>query len=154
MKIKLSEIVEEMEKINQDLSIFLELETGHFYAVSDDDFRAVEDMSDLSDFSNFLDWEKEHIRKVIHIEYHHDQFIKLPDSYDIHEHQLMVTFAQTLQEPLASELINMLYRKKAFRSFKDFVNDQGIEKMWYQFKEKQFYEIAKTWCERHGLDYE
>ncbi len=80
--------------------------------------------------------------------------ISLPSKYDIHEYQIMENFIYSLT---SSNHINRLERairgKGAFRRFKDTINYLGIEKKWYDFKQKALEKIVLEWCEYHDLEY-
>ena len=44
--------------------------------------------------------------------------------------------------------------KGAFRRFKDWVIDMGIEQLWYDYRDDAYKRKAAQWCEENRIEYE
>ena len=55
---------------------------------------------------------------------------------------------------IANELFRSISGKRAFRRFKDALHMHGIEKSWYAHKDGAYKEIAREWCEEHGISWQ
>lgn len=83
------------------------------------------------------------------------RFVPLPDTFEIHEWQMMEDFAKDVKrEQTRQMLLDALHGKGAFRRFKDKVNQLGIEKNWYAFQNDCYRAVAIRWCEHNGIEYE
>jgi hypothetical protein len=81
-----------------------------------------------------------------------ENLISLPNKYDINDYAIMVGFVQTLtNENNANALADVLRGKSVFQRFKITLKRLGIEQDWYKFRDEKYYEIAKDWCNKHGL---
>lgn len=67
-----------------------------------------------------------------------------PEAYD-----LMVSFAQEQNTEISSQLMDVLNRRKPFRSFKDKVKGQGIENEWYEFENDYAKNKMLAWAEQY-----
>ena len=82
-----------------------------------------------------------------------DQYISLPDKYDIHEYHIMEEFVDTVSSNnMQVQLYNALRGKGAFRRFKDTIYQLNIEQQWYKFRDEQYVKIAREWCLKHKID--
>lgn len=81
-------------------------------------------------------------------------FLCLPNQYEIHEYGIMRDFAVELNnEKLQNELLEALTRRHSYRNFKDTVKYYGIEELYYKYRFKKCYKLAKMWCEENSLDF-
>ncbi|MFI3253806.1 MAG: UPF0158 family protein [Eubacteriales bacterium] len=81
------------------------------------------------------------------------RFFRIPNQYDIHEYEIMRDFVEELTEGTVQEdLSRRISGRGAFRNFKDGVNLHGIEKQWYEYKDKALEKIALEWCEERGFE--
>ena len=74
----------------------------------------------------------------------------LPDQYQINEYEIMKDFARRSG---VTELLTALHQKHPYRKFKDKINALDIDDLYYAFRENAYYDIAKDWCEHHGISY-
>lgn len=64
----------------------------------------------------------------------------------------MRRFSDAVQDPrLASELAEAIHGVGAFRMFKSTIRRLKIEQPWYDFHQESLEEIARAWCEDHGI---
>lgn len=84
-----------------------------------------------------------------------NNYIPLPDKYEINEYQGMVDFSNRIDDPTIREwLNNSLHGKGAFRRFRATLERFGITHDWYDYREYRLKQIAMQWCEDHGLMYD
>lgn len=79
-----------------------------------------------------------------------DALICLPSPYEINEYGMMKEFADSRVSE-REQLLKALIGKGAFRRFKDKLYDLGIEKEWFDYRDKKYREIAEEWCRTNGL---
>lgn len=84
-----------------------------------------------------------------------EDYIPLPGQYEINDYQVMEDFIYELPEGRNQEILDRAIRGRgAFRRFEDKVYDLGLEKKWYQYRDKAHEKIARQWCEENGIDIE
>ena len=84
-----------------------------------------------------------------------DDYILVPNKYDVDEYSMMERFIYTIpSELIQSRLEELIQGKGAFRRFKDAIFNLGITEEWYKFRDECYNEFAKEWCEYHCLKYE
>lgn len=134
MKVKLTDIADELEMFFDDDFTFLNKETGEFLFLSREIDR---------DFD-------ERIEEIEESE----AYVCLPGRFEVNDFEIMKDFACSRDEEQEGQLLDVLYSPKSYRRFKDTVYHLGIEQDYYNFRDKKLLEIAKNWCEAHQIDYE
>ena len=133
MKLDLSMVADEFDMISHDTRVFFNIETGEFDYLCD--FMLNDGVTDAEKFDE-------------------EGWIRAPNHWDIDEYGIMVDFAEAVPNRRKSELLcDALDGKGAFRRFKDTLDRLGLDDEWYAFKKLAYIEIARQWCEEHGLDY-
>ena len=99
------------------------------------------------------DWAKEllpEIRRVLDS----DEFIQMPDHYEINDYAIMKRFCfRWPEEALREELLDSIRGTGAFRRFRNLVENRGIEKDWYRFRDDALREIARDFLEEENIPY-
>lgn len=134
MKVKLTDIADELEMFFDDGITFLNKETGEFLFLS----RDID-----SDFD-------ERIEEVEESEV----YISLPGRFEVNDFEIMKDFAYSRAESQKNQLLDVLYGPKSYRRFKDKIYHLGIEQDYFDFRREKLLKIAKEWCEEHEIDYE
>ena len=81
-----------------------------------------------------------------------DDYILVPNKYDVDEYSMMERFIYTIpSELIQSRLEELIQGKGAFRRFKDAIFNLGITEEWYKFRDECYKEFAKEWCEYHNI---
>ena len=81
-----------------------------------------------------------------------DDYILVPNKYDVDEYSMMEKFIYTIpSELIQSRLEELIQGKGAFRRFKDAIFNLGITEEWYKFRDECYKEFAKEWCEYHNI---
>lgn len=139
MAIKLSEIAEALEMMNDDIRYVYD--------------SANEDIVMLWDGMVNGEYNPELYEEIS--EGWNDNYIDLPDRYDVNEYGMMEDFIENLPEGRKKDrLENAIRGRGAFRRFKDTLYDLDLENRWYRYQEQRFTEIARKWCEDHHIPYE
>ena len=151
MKIKLDDVIEQIDFASESNKSYFNKNTGEIHLIPDEvEFYADEDSED--DF--FPGWEKELISIVKDIQKNPDNYIQLPEQYDIHEYSIMERFCLSLS---SEEFKDIMYASikgnGAFQRFKNNINRYGIVDNWYKYKDDAFRKIGIEWCEENGIEY-
>ncbi|MCL2161823.1 MAG: UPF0158 family protein [Betaproteobacteria bacterium] len=132
VSVYLEDVAGEMEMINNESSIFYNMETGEFVFYSEH----------YSDEAIDLD------------EFEEDKYVCLPSQFDIDEYSIMRKFVEDVEDARKQELLSVaLEGKGAFRRFKDTLHRVDMTDKWYAYKTQAFIEIAREWCEENGIPY-
>jgi hypothetical protein len=148
--VRLSDIVDALEMQSDELSSFLELDTGRVETISDDLVRDAEECGDSQepDLPDWQDEEWEIARRIVSS----DRFLKLPTKFEVHEWEIMREFADSLESgKIREDLLHALHGSGAFRHFKDAIRRQGVESAWFAFRTEALRQIAVDWCEENGV---
>src|SRR5690554_6126070 len=150
-KIKISEIIERLDYLGDDTSIFINCDTLKIYEIEDHYFRRIEEYVDVKDLP---EWEQETLKLAIEIDDDSDKYISFPSKYDINEYRIMRDFCYTLSDNLADLFLEAISGKGAFRQFKNLINYYHLYEKWDDFKIQRLYIIAKEFCEDNNISYE
>ncbi len=135
MKVKLDEIIEALEFVNDgiDSYAFFDPETKEIYYIGV--------------YTNILgNKTEEEIIKTC---------IMLPTKFNINEYSMLEEFIETIEDPrIYNQLQIAINGKGAFRRFKDTCKNFNIEKNWYSFRDEKYKNIAIEWCNDNNIDFE
>jgi hypothetical protein len=148
--IKLKDFINEMEVFGDEFKAFLNIRTGEFVTLSEEDLSAAEEGA----YPEMESWQDpDFLQKAIDVLTSED-FKSLPDKFEIHEYAIMRNFCYSVEEDeLRGRLLNAIHGRGAFRYFKDLVFEHGIRDDWFSFREQAFKEIAIAWLESNELEY-
>ena len=135
MKVKLSDIIDSIEMMNQYSECFLDKETGEIEWVSD---------------MTMTQEEQEEIYDRLDVQ----GCYRRPTSFDIGYDVIRGYFVNALSGSTYDRLASAIQGKGAFRRFKDTVNHLGIAQEWYDFQAAAYKQKAAIWCEENGIEYE
>ena len=135
MKVKLSDIVDAIEMMDQYSEYFLNKRTGEIEYVND----LVMSKGEADEIYDRLD---------------EDGFYRLPTSFDVRNYDIMEEFVYSLANPARDKLAVVIQGRGAFRRFKDGVARMGIQQRWYDFQAAAYKKIARRWCDDEGIEYE
>jgi hypothetical protein len=149
--VSLRDFVDEMQTLSNEVRAYVSQSTGEVISVTNDEFSIVEENN--GDWSEYDKLEQEFFQKVEKI-VSSDEFLELPNQYEIHEYEIMERFCLSIADEKVSDvLLDKIRGSGAFRRFKDTVYRYGIEKDWFRFKDEAYKEIAVSWLESHGFEY-
>jgi hypothetical protein len=83
-----------------------------------------------------------------------EDFIKMPDSFEIHDYQILREFAETFPHGSVGRALSRTLRGSgAFRRFKSEIRAHGVEQQWYDFKSNAIRKIAVKFLEESGIPF-
>lgn len=133
----LEDIADAFEECMDGWAQFLDTRTGEIVALSEDPYMACEEDQEL--------WEE--IDET-------DDYVRLPNQYELHEKSIMEKFAYEIGNQRVSEvLFDALRRRHPYRCFKDKINDLGISQIYYDYRNRTYINIAEEWCRNHHVPY-
>jgi Uncharacterised protein family (UPF0158) len=147
--VSLKDIVDAMDVIGDDTCSYLNPKTGEIVTLTGDERRLAED-EDL-DEEYLPKWQADALPKIREV-MESDEFLALPDKFEIHDWEIMERFTRSLINlKHGEELSRAIHGGGAFRKFKIVIRRLGIEEKWFRFRESALEEIAKDWLEEHGI---
>jgi len=147
--VSLQTVVEGLEMVGTDRSAYLNLETGEIELVSDDEPFDLDAEPD----PDLPEWELEDRARVREI-VESDRYLQLPDSFEIHEWEIMRRFCDTVEDDDArKQLLDAVHGRGAFRFFHQTVERLELRQSWFDFRAAEFESIAKDWLDAHGIAY-
>jgi hypothetical protein len=150
MPVKLNDVTEALEEAAEECAHYLDRNTGEIVMITDEEMEAAEEDELISEYP---DWQREAILKAREI-VKSDQFVELPDQFDIHEYKIMEDFCLAFEDRRVGEDLRRLIKGSgAFRRFKNAIYSMGAEKDWYDFKRNELEKIAAEWLEKEGIAY-
>ncbi len=152
--IKLSDVVDNMECLDDEDRCYFHIPTQTFYSPIVEHLRIAEECDQDDNLSRYSEWERKSIIDTMNFLEHEDEYIVLPNKFDINEYQIMEEFCEQIENPRIREhLFNTINGRGAFRRFKDTIIDYNIENKWYQFREQAYQKIAIEWCKENNIEY-
>jgi len=83
-----------------------------------------------------------------------DEFLCLPDKFDIHEWDIMRKFSCSVaDDEQRDELLDAIHGRGAFRMFRASIGRLGLESDWYAFRDEALARIAIDWLEVNGVPF-
>ncbi|MDA0831951.1 MAG: UPF0158 family protein [Planctomycetota bacterium] len=150
LPVSLKAIVEEMDMQFDESQAYINKVTGELVTVGEEEMRAAEDGEDLSDFP---EWQQGAIKKAASV-LASDDYLQLPDKFDIHEYEIMQRFCWSVKnDNVREELKRAISGKGAFRYFKDTIHQHNIADNWYRYRNTALEEIAAGFLEAHGIPF-
>lgn len=147
VRIALGDILEGMEFQSDEVTAYVHRLTGRVIIVSDEALRAAEQGT-----GDELGSEPAELADAKAILAGRDDYLPLPDRFEIDEYHMMVDFASRIQDPAArAEVSDALPGSGAFRRFKDAVHRLGLADDWYAQRDRGYEQVARQWCAENGL---
>jgi hypothetical protein len=142
-------VVAELEMLEQGMLTYVNRHTGELLTFTEE----MLDLAHQEDDDEILaeEWAEDspdQLREILDSA----DWVALPDSFAIHEWEIMRAFADTVEDTRRSEdLQGALRGKGAFRAFKDTVNRYNLQDSWYTFKRQAFEKIAREALDEAGI---
>jgi hypothetical protein len=150
VRVSLREIIDGMQLQSDEMSAYLNIETGQVVPVSAEDLMAAE--FGETDAAG-ADWEIEAAEIARAVAAGKD-YVALPDRFEIDEYRMMERFANGMTDAWANQrLERAIQGRGAFRRFKDAVQDLGLAQQWYEYRDRAYEAIAIDWCDANGIAY-
>ena len=148
--ISLRDFVDEMQVFSDEEHAYLNKATGELTTITNDEIAVIESGDDWSDYPEWQQSIFQNTEKVLSS----DDYLKLPNKFEIHEYEIMERFCLSIpNEKISDVFLDMIRGSGAFRRFKDLIYRYDIEKDWFKFKDEAYKEIAISWLESNGFSY-
>ena len=150
--VSLQSVVNEMDVLSDEVPAYINKKTGELYSVSEEEAGIVEQGNEEDEF--IPEWQREVLPKVREV-LESDDFVALPDKFQIHEYSIMERFGLSLpDEGLQDELLHAIRGSGAFRRFKAAIHRNGIQDDWYRFRDQALKRIAIDFLESEGIPWQ
>lgn len=152
--IDLKEIVEGLECVSNDVTFYLDTLSGEVIPMTEEQ-RKEADMEGSED-DHAHEWQRElRAEAKLIIDNIGNRFLRLPDSFELHNWQIMDDFCRSIADPQVSiEFNQAIHGSGAFRNFRRCLERHELEKPWYSHRRRALREIAIEWCRENGVDYQ
>ena len=148
-QVSLKSVVNEMDVLGEEWTAYINKKTGELVTVTEDEANIVDAGGEDDEF--IPDWQRETLPKVREV-LESDDFVALPDKFEIHEYSIMERFCLSLSdEGLQDELLYVIRGSGAFRRFKDAIYRKEIQDDWYRFRDESIKDIAIDFLESEGI---
>lgn len=148
-QVSLKSVVNEMDVLGEEWTAYINKKTGELVTVTEEEANIVEAEGEDDEF--IPDWQRETLPKVREV-LESDDFVTLPDKFEIHEYSIMERFCLSLSdEGLQDEMLHAIRGSGAFRRFKDAIHYKGIQDDWYRFRDESIKDIAIDFLESEGI---
>lgn len=132
VRVSLKDILEAMDFQSDEMTAYLHRPTGRVITVSDEAIRAAEHGDD-----GFV--EPLELADARGILARGEDYLPLPDRFEIDEYRMMERFAAGMADPSArEEVLSVLHGRGAFRRFKDAVRRIGLADEWYADRDRGY----------------
>jgi hypothetical protein len=160
MKVKLQDVVGEMDVLHDQASAYLNRRTGELMTLTTEEFRAAERWEDKKEseevadvLADYPEWQHELILKATEIMESED-WIELPSKFEIHEYAVMEEFCRSVANPeISNRLLNTIRGSGAFRRFRGAIEALDLLQEWYDFRAAELERIAVGWLEENAIEY-
>jgi hypothetical protein len=150
-RVKLSEIVAEMELQHEQATSYLNKKTGEVVLLIDEEWLTDEEEESSEELP---EWQREVLMVKKDILQNLENYAELPSKVEINEYRIMEDFCRSLEDQrIFEKLSGAIKGRGAFRRFKDNIIRLGIEDQWYKYKEEVLKRMAIEWCEENNIDY-
>jgi hypothetical protein len=146
LPVKLRDVVDQMDVAGDEITAYINRRDGELVILVEGEFS-------LDDDESGAEWQQE-AKKLDERVSTDDDFIGLPDQYEINEYAIMEQFCESLEDQRKQEsLLAAIQGRGAFRRFKDMVYAQAIEEDWFAFKNVAIKRIAAEFLDHENIPY-
>lgn len=147
--VSLRDVLEALDLQSDELCSYLDPDTGEIITFNEEEAHIARD----GDWENAPGWMREFLPKIKRA-LEDERMLELPDRVHIDEWRMMQDFAEGQSNcTWRHELIAASHGTGAFRRFRRAVQNLGIEKMWYEYRERALEDLARRWLDENNLRY-
>lgn len=147
-RVSIDALVDGLQMQSDQLHVFLHRSSGRILPLSDEALAAAEN----EDEDRVTPEELAQARDVLGAE---DEYLALPDRFEIDEYRMMERFAGGLaDEEHRGAALTALRGRGAFRYFKDTVHRLGLAEAWYAYRDDAYRDLARDWCKANQVDFD
>ncbi len=148
--VKLKDVVGEMDILVDGAKAFINKETGELITLLEEEINIVESGEDITELFECSDEAIAMAKKVLES----DDYLPLPDKFEIHEYQIMKEFCYTIQNDVVQdELLYQLHGSGAFGRFKNAIHKYNIADKWYKYRTETLESIAEAWLKEKQIEF-
>jgi len=148
--IRLDEFIEEIDRVSEEVRVYLNIQTGRFTSLSGEAVSAAEA---LKRGKSVPAWQKSMVQDAVAV-LSSDDYRELPDQFDVHEYAIMQRFCNTVaDDELRHRLMRSLQGRGASMRIRSTVQQYGMEVAWSGFRKEALRGIAIEWLEQNGVAY-
>jgi len=155
LKADLETIANAMEDTDRmDMDYYLDKETGEVIVLLEEIFRYAEEDQDKVR-EDLPDWQKEQVKLAQDILFKNpDRYICIPERPSYEGYNLMVEFAEKVEDELLREKLSIaLDGKGAFRCFKNVIADYpDYREKWFKFRDEKMNKKVIEWLNSIGIE--
>ena len=149
--VSLRAVVDEMDILSDSMTSYINTKTGELFTVGEEEMNIVEQGTEDDKF--IPEWQKEILPKVREV-LESEDFIALPDKFEIHEYSIMERFCLSISDDTTQdELLHAIRGSGAFRRFRDEIYRMDIEDDWYRFRGQALKRISVDFLEGEGIEF-
>ena len=156
LKADMEMIANAMEDVTRmDMDYYLDKETGEVIITSEETFRYAEEEEEDKIREGLPDWQKEDIKLAKDILFKNpDRYICIPERPSYEGYNLMVEFAEKVEDELLREKLSIaLDGKGAFRRFKNVIADYpDYREKWFKFRDERLNKKVIEWLNSIGIE--
>lgn len=156
LKVDLEMIANAMEDVaRMDMDYYLDKETGEVIITSEETFGYAEEEDEDKIREDLPDWQKEDVKLAKDILFKNpDRYICIPERPSYEGYNLMVEFAEKVEDELLREKLNIaLDGKGAFRRFKNVIADYpDYREKWFKFSDERMNKKVIEWLSSIGIE--
>lgn len=148
--IKLSDLIETMEALDDESELFINSRNGEILVFSEEEITIAEG-GDNPD--HFPQWQRETI-ELANEALDSDDFIEMGAAHEIDDYAMMRDFCDSISDAVISDQLHAAIRGRgAFRHFSQSVEQHNLMEQWFAFKREAYKRAAIQWCEEHNINY-
>jgi len=152
--VKLKDIIENLDMVDDSCKAFYSKKSGKVLVASVEDLGIAEESEEDDDFAGYPEWQRDSIKEAIDVIVNWEEYIELPDRFEINEYGIMEDFCLSISnDRISDDLCHSIKGKGAFRRFEDKIYHYGLDQKWYSFRDKALRRMAIAWCEENGVIY-
>jgi hypothetical protein len=106
LPVKLDDVIDALEEAAEECAHYLDKRTSEIVMVTNEEMEAAEEDELISEYP---EWQREAILKAREI-LTSDQFVPLPDQFDIHEYKIMEDFCMVFEDRRVGENLRRLIK--------------------------------------------
>jgi hypothetical protein len=147
-KVRLHEVLAALELATDEMSSYVNIDSGEVLTVSHEDLRFAEEGADR----DMPEWQREMVAEAKRV-LDSEEWLELPSHFEIHEWEIMKRFGDSLASASSrADIMDAIHGSGAFRVFKSTIRRLGIEKAWFAYKQQALEDMARAWLARHELE--
>ena len=167
LPVKLSDVVDQLEIVGDQVNVYLNRKTGEFVVLTEDEMAVLDDDDDFDEFdddeldddeiheesSNEPEWMREakQIRREV---YDSDDYVQLPDKFDLHDWQIMQDFCLSVpRSDVRAELLDLIRGRGAFSRFNSAIRGLRLENAWREFRNETYERVATDWLQTNEIPF-